>query len=360
MRRRTFFLTLAAIFVGGLGAAEWVVRLRAHSIYGEYLDIYEIHERLPELDLIRPLPNLDVVFGKRSRIETDSHGFRSPELAEPKPGGSLRLAFVGGSTTFCAQAETNSGTWPARVVEGLGERFPEVQWEYLNAGVTGYRTVDSRTNMARRIAPLEPDVVVIYHATNDLAVDSRPLAVDAGLVDEVEPRPPSGPSLLWNLVVKNLRYMAAQEAGRDDGRKLSYDAGELARTFHGHLLELVRECQRSADLVVLVTFSQKVRRDQPREDQLENLQQAFTFMPYLSVEGILEGYEAFNATIRAVAAETGALLIEGEASIPGDDAHFIDSVHFTALGCEAMAQRVLRGLSESGALSALASEAARR
>jgi hypothetical protein len=45
-----------------------------------------------------------------------------------------------------------------------------------------------------------------------------------------------------------------------------------------------------------------------------------------------------------VARDTGVLLIEGEQEIPGDMAHFHDSVHFTDAGSAAMAQRVSRAL----------------
>ena len=61
----------------------------------------------------------------------------------------------------------------------------------------------------------------------------------------------------------------------------------------------------------------------------------------------MEGYEAFNMVIRKVAKETGVELIADEFVIPGDAEHFLDTVHFTKAGSEAMANRVLAGLLES-------------
>jgi len=45
-----------------------------------------------------------------------------------------------------------------------------------------------------------------------------------------------------------------------------------------------------------------------------------------------------------VAREQGCILVEGEDGIPGDPAHFADSVHFTDEGCRLQAQRVLEVL----------------
>ena len=47
------------------------------------------------------------------------------------------------------------------------------------------------------------------------------------------------------------------------------------------------------------------------------------------------------------------VLIEDEHSIPGDDEHFADSVHFEDPGSRRMADRVLAVLADSPALGAL-------
>src|SRR5262245_48253258 len=109
LSRRTIGFALLALLLALLGA-EGLIRMRAHAKYGRYLDIYDLHERLPT-NLLVPLPNLDVVFGNGTRIRTDEHGFRSPPVAMPKPSGTLRLAFVGASTTFCSQVASNERTW---------------------------------------------------------------------------------------------------------------------------------------------------------------------------------------------------------------------------------------------------------
>ena len=78
-------------------------------------------------------------------------------------------------------------------------------------------------------------------------------------------------------------------------------------------------------------------------------------MPFITPRLLIEGYARYNQIVREVAAETGALLIEGENEIPGDPAHFTDAVHFTDAGSKVMAERVSRVLRASPALEVIAS-----
>ena len=67
-------------------------------------------------------------------------------------------------------------------------------------------------------------------------------------------------------------------------------------------------------------------------------------MPFFDLADLLAGYAEANRIVRAVAAETGVLLIEGEESIPGDAEHFADTVHLRDPGLALQAERILRGL----------------
>jgi lysophospholipase L1-like esterase len=295
-----------------------------------------------------------VHFAKQSWVDTDSEGFRSPELAEPKPPGTLRFAFLGGSTTFNSFASSNDACWSAQLIQGLREAHTDVAFDYLNAGVTGYRVRQSRWALEHRVKQHDPDVIVIYHATNDMAEDSERLAVEAGVI--VKSPPPSfleRHSVLWRLIVKNLRYGKTQEAGLDADRKLDFDPTLVSPGYRDRLEQLVREAQEVADLVCVITFTTKFRAEQPLEVQLENLKQSFTFMPYLDPASTLAGYEEYNRRIVEVAEATGALLVDERFSIPGDAEHFGDSVHFTDAGLKLQAARVERALEASAAFQAL-------
>jgi hypothetical protein len=163
--------------------------------------------------------------------------------------------------------------------------------------------------------------------------------------------------LTWSLVEKNARLMVRQrKADQKEAPHLNFEPQVLSEGFHTRLRELVRNAEQVAPVVAIATFSQKVRRDQNPQEQLRNANTHLYYMPYLTIDGILRGFDEYNRVIRLVAAETGAVLVDGEASIPGDDQHFNDSIHFKDAGCVLMAKRVSDALLQSKALRALVSQ----
>jgi hypothetical protein len=193
---------------------------------------------------------------------------------------------------------------------------------------------------------------LIYHGTNDLTQISRELAHAAGLVDTLSAEEGflARHSVAWNLLSKNLLYALRASGGTG---KLDVDGATLAAPFHERLDRLVTAAQRTAGVVVLVTFSHRQRRGQTPEELRLASGSSLYYMPWLSPETILAGFEALNEAVRDVARERGAVLVEGDAAVPADDVHFADSVHFYDPGEERQAQRVLAGLRASPALQAL-------
>ena len=215
--------------------------------------------------------------------------------------------------------------------------------DYVNAAAGGFSVPNSRANLEYRVAETEPDVIIIYHATNDLAIGSRAESIEQGLVDPYQHEPSwlAGQSLAWQLIEKNVlsSFGASAEIGQLDD-----DPSSHAARFRRELLGLVNESQAVAPVVVLVTFSHRARADQTPSEQQAACESSRFYMPYMSVEGVLAGIAAYNDVIRAVARQTGALLVEDEHAIPGDGGSFVDSVHFTDEGCRRQAERILAAL----------------
>jgi lysophospholipase L1-like esterase len=332
-------IALSVSLLAGFALLEGIARVRQYVKYGSAKN--ELYE---------------TVVDSGSGLVIDSRGFRNPELQFPKPPGMVRLAFIGASTTFCAEASSNEATWPHLVWQQLQTAWPEVRFDYVNASMPGYVVSSSLRNLERRVKPLQPDVIIIYEAINDLSRDSRELArkqgIERGSVDDS-----SGLGrwlLTWSLLEKNIRLAARQRHANTDGaRQLNFDPENLSAGFHVRLRDLAQKARQAAPVVAIATFSQKVRRDQSSEQQLRNANTHLYYMPHLSVESILRGVEEYNRVIRAVSSETNATLIDGEDSIPGDDRHFNDSVHFKDAGCRMMARRVLDSLNRSKALKNL-------
>jgi len=346
--KRVLALALSLVFV--LLLAEGAMRVRNRLKYGvgdSSVHVFTTHE---ESGLRIPTPGHTT-----PRLTIDGHGFRNPELDDPKPGRRLRMAFLGASTTFCAEASSDEATWPHRVCEALRKAHPDVEFDYLNAAVAGYTVEASRKNLRHRVRAFEPDVIVVYHGTNDLSKDTRELARARGLFDGKAEDPSwlARNSQLWYWVEKNLEVQARMRAAESGENRLEYDAGELARGFRERLATLLREAREAAPVVAVATFSTHVRREQDEKTRLKACNTSLYYMPYMSLDGLLDGFDAYNAAIRGAAGDAGAILVAGEHAIPGDPAHFADSVHLTDAGCEAMARRVVGALEGNPAFAKL-------
>lgn len=344
----TFFLVMIAITTI-IAMAEGFVRFRQFLKYGHAGAVQDIYYTDPSMNLRVLIPNI-----KQSNIQINSIGFRSPELANPKPVSTVRLAFLGGSTTFCAEVSSNEMTWPHLVWKQIQEAKPDIPFDYVNAATPGYTLLSSLRCLKYRVKPLEPDIIVIYHSTNDLCKDSRELAMKQGIIsqEDIDDRESwlSKYSLLWLILEKNFKIKKIQKE-IDTQPKLKFNPESLSKNFRERLKSLVTESRKTAKLVALATFSCRIRQEQTFKEQLKAANTALYYMPYMSMEGILTGYEEYNRIIREVAKETGTLLIEEEMSIPADDRHFNDSVHFKDPGSRLMAKRISDALLNSAGLA---------
>jgi len=348
----TKLFAAVAAAVAALLLAEGGLRIRQRLRYGTWgVSVSERHRELdPATGLAVLRPGTPV-----PGITINSRGFRGPEIETPKPAGRVRIAFLGASTTYCAEASDDRRVWPHLVCEALRGRHPERAFDYVNAGVPGYVVEDSMRNFELRVAPLEPDIVVIYHATNDLSLDTRALARAQGLFHgrAEDPSWLARRSVLWNLLEKNyLVWKRSRDAASGVGR-LQFDAEALAAGFRERMERLCRAAASGGRLAAVATFATKFRADQPEAERLAAARTSLFYMPYMSVDGLLAGFDAYNRAIHDAARNAGAILVDGERSIPGDDRHFRDSVHFTDDGCAAMARRVVEALEAAPEFRAL-------
>jgi len=348
-------IIIASIVLALLGA-EGAVRLRQKLKYGSATTFEEFYAVDRNLGLRVPIANFS-----SGRISINSLGFRGPEIENPKPPGTVRVAFLGASTTWCAEVSGNDYVWPHLVTSSLGRTFPSVRFDYINGGVPGY-TMDSLLKiMQHRVAALQPDVIVIYEASNNLSGELRELAAKRGIIPDAKMKElswPSHHSLLWHLIEKNLRILAAQRAADNKRGSLEVDPGDLGEGYRHGLTRLVLAAQQHAKLIALATFSIQLRREQSPEQQMHASASAFFYTPFATTRLLTEGFGRYNQIIREVAKETGALLIEGENEIPGDSVHFADTVHFTDAGSEAMAHRISGALVSSSTLHKILANAA--
>ncbi len=160
MKRRAAGVVLAIASTGVcLLLAEWVISAA------------QILEAPPQLTRGHPRRGYQLradfegvtKFGIPLRI--NSRGLRSPEIAVPKPSGMRRVLVLGDSVAFgwgIAEEQNFSHRLEAALRQQLA-----CPVEVVNAGVSGYGTVEEADYFTREGALLKPDVVLIYYVEND-------------------------------------------------------------------------------------------------------------------------------------------------------------------------------------------------
>lgn len=288
---------------------------------------------------------------RSARLNINSLGFRGAEMSPEKPAGTLRVAFLGASTTFCAEVSSDEMAWPYQVERLLRQDNPGLAVQSVNAGVPGYTLASIRRNLEVRVAPLRPDIIVIYEATNDLSSNSNLAAEAAGITvarDAVEHSWLRDNSLFAYLVHKNLMVMLRQWRSDSETGKLSIPSEQLTPNYARELTALVQSAKRVTEHVVLLTFSTRMRAEQSPEELKRAGITALYYASHRRPEDLVRDFAAYNETMRRVARAEQVPVIEVAERIPADAVHFVDSVHFSDAGATVMARIVAEGIEKLG------------
>lgn len=346
-KRKILYLGFVLVFL--LGLCEGGLRLRAWLKYGTAAagvrDAMLVRDDAAGLWV--PKPGYEVK-GANIHIKINSLGFRGDEFSRAKPPGTFRIVCLGASTTFSAEASSNDAIWTHRLQEKLQKEYPGRRIEVINAAVGGYVADDNLRNLRHRVLPLDPDLVIYYEANNEIVRDTRELAVREGLISADGSRQPawstalSRVSLLFDLAYKNLAISA--RARSESGRRFDRVPGDLPARFIGVLDQMRQELSARNIPLVLSTFIVKYRRDQDRATQIANADVAFYYMPWMSIEGMLDAMDVYNAAILEYGRRAGVPVVDDRTAIPPDASHFTDCMHLADPGNEIMADRFARFL----------------
>ena len=122
--------------------------------------------------LFQPHPYLSVALNKsvKQNFEKDNeyHSVQTTELgtrwtgADLKDTTKIRIACLGGSTTFCTGVD-DEDSWPAILQKKLGDRYA-----VINYGVPAYKTTEGIIQLALYVSEIQPDIVIFYEGGNDL------------------------------------------------------------------------------------------------------------------------------------------------------------------------------------------------
>lgn len=305
-----------------------------------------------------------------ARVFVDEKGFLvspGPQLSLEKAPGEIRIATIGGSTTASINLSYEEN-WPGIVGAYLQTRFPDRKISVINAGIPGFDTAQSIGNLALRVMPYQPDIVIIYHAYNDLKavraegsfspdythIHPKPFGfhVDAGWTESLLEN-----SMLYvrarnrNLVVDKLdRLKASQETG------LPTVPEQAVRTFEQHMRALAAIARSGNAQVVFPSFATLHEPgldygDDSVVSNLSNLRRSelralLYYTPGLTVNGVLDGIVKYNDVMRRIAEQVGVHWVDTASALNHEEKYFLDRVHFSREGANRFAAEIAPKLEE--------------
>ncbi len=105
------------------------------------------------------------LLGESEDYRINNYGFRDLDIIMPKPEGTFRILCIGASTT--EEGIVNDLTYPALLETLLNMGFDDKVVDVVNCGVSGMNAMKHRARVPDYLA-LEPDMLVIYNAVNDI------------------------------------------------------------------------------------------------------------------------------------------------------------------------------------------------
>jgi lysophospholipase L1-like esterase len=179
---------------------------------------------------------------------TNSAGFRGPERPLVKRPAVSRVVCLGDSSTF-GFLNREDECYPALLGECLRERGGEGRYEVINAGVSGYTTLQQAIALMLRVLPLEPDVVVIQcgHNNRSMSISTDRSGLYRG-------------ATRWGKLTGRSRflYLAGKLLPRLGlvRRPRRFDPGESLANVRGDLSVMIDRCRAGGARVILLSWGQ--------------------------------------------------------------------------------------------------------
>lgn len=290
------------------------------------------------------------------KVDVNSHGFRGPEIAVPKPPGVFRIFALGESTTFGWKGvRSHEGAWPALLEGKLKAAYPDRRFEVVNAGVPGYTSIEQRINFLLRVSNLQPDAILIYHGNNDLNwswVSDVETKLIYGRGKSIQ-APSSFHQLLdYSYVGMELRsrmnlFNRSSQTKHDDVDQTAI------RMLRKNLRGLIDDARRENLKVAIATFAHGFDEvgvpGKFSSDEVKlGVPAVGRWFENLSPQGARKAFPAYNNMVRELAEREAVPLAEIRKIIPSTPEYHTDWCHFTAQGEELMAQTWFDTLQKAG------------
>ncbi len=281
----------------------------------------------------------------------NSLGFRGEEFEIEKPEGAFRIACLGGSTTY-GVLEDFRESFPYSLQQVLHERgYTRV--EVINAAAEHYSSWESFICLQFRLLELDPDMIYLYHAIND--INARlvwpPSAYQA---DNSAARIANATSLkmapIWHYSTL-ARFFLIRFGYVQPYSSLSVNLIERPPTFYADLHTMQYHTKRyPKGIFEEVPAYQMIEENPPKyfesnlrgiiavakANNIDVLFSTFAYSPLfeqfprVSTKEYQKGFKEHNEIIRSFADEVS--LFDFAEIMPVDKKYYRDGRHFTALG----------------------------
>jgi lysophospholipase L1-like esterase len=262
------------------------------------------------------------------------------DVATPKPEGLYRINCIGASTTGNYIVDNGHVFSFPLELEKLLKSTMATPVEVNNCGQGGYNSADIMVRFALQVIDTQPDIVVIYHAYNDIRAyltagfESDYSHVRCNLGENywkfaLAARIPYIPLKFLNFSVNqwlpaNIRNSLLDQVtiGNFDTR---LDLSIGLSTYQRNLQHIIDICQSNGIQVILSTYCHFLH-DAIKEEPLHLL--------------YADAVNEENKIMRRLAHKNGIKLVDNAVLVPDEERYFVDSVHFTPDGMQLVAKNI--------------------
>jgi lysophospholipase L1-like esterase len=296
------------------------------------------------------------------RLRINHWGYRGEEIELEREEDSFRIFVIGGSTVYCDRLDFED-SHPRILQKLLQEAYPEIRIEVQNAGMHAHTTQHTLIKYLSRIHDFRPDLVIFYHAVNDMCHSFTPPVLSHGeyrpdyghvygaigkiVNDYVERRGTVG--LVTDDTIADFfkRYWFSDlRQGSDFIRRLKPRQVPVERwnslpSYERNLRHMVKLLRADGVHAVMASQPYLYRAEMTEEEQrrcwipLESCRWEFERPDMASMA---DGLERYNSVSRRVAAEMGVPYVDLEPLLPKSLEYFRDGVHYTAKGSRIVAE----------------------
>ena len=348
-------MSVAAVLLAVIGG-EIYVRLK--SPYG-YVTPEILRSRRPLYGAAvfarHVLPRMQHVVRDKNGKELysiNALGYRGVPFSPHKPRGTVRIMIYGGSSVF---DHDNPGTtdWPHRVETRLRESgFPAV--EVINAGIPGHASSDAVGRLLAEGHLFDPDYVLYYGEWNDIKDfrETDPLLryrlPALSLSEENDPLfTYQNPLDRWLCGVSQLyvrlreryytwNFRIGSEGVLPEGRYASTLSETALRQYRLNIQTFVDVARNAGAVPVLVTEARLVSKKNEDADRKRLNYE----MVLLTHEALYHAFEEEDRILREISNEKQVYLTDSSAVLSGRSEFFLDAVHLTDRGSEALSSIV--------------------